>query len=120
MEETVLSPFGTDLASRRSAAILRAEIEVSLQLNSRVVVDLSNVQTISESYADELFGILARDFGLEGFSRQVSIRGASADVLRRVAGAVKERLDSDNLSDRLHALVVAKNAAMKQISCGSR
>ena len=116
MEATVLSPLGTDLASRRSAAILRADIDRFLQSYKRVVIDLSNVQTISESYADELFGILARDFGLESFSRLISIRGASADVLRRVAGAVKERLDTDNLGGRLHALVTAKNAAMKLTS----
>lgn len=119
MKTTVLSPVGTDLASRRSAAALRAEIELLLHAHQRVAIDLSGVQTTSESYADELFGILARDFGLEGFSHQISIRGASADVLRRVAGAIKERLDvgSNDLNARLQALVAAKNSATKRASC---
>lgn len=111
MDTIALSPVGTDLASRRSASILRAEIISTLNNHHKVAIDLSNVQSISDSYADELFGILVKQLGLEGFASTVVIRNASTHVLRRIAGAIKGRVELDELENKLPSLVAAKNTS---------
>lgn len=111
MKTIVLCPIGTDLASRQSAAVLRSSIEAVVAKGDKVLLDLSHVETASESYADELFGILAFNYGLQGFSNFIALTGANPSVLRRVAGAIKERLASDELQGTLHILVAAKHAA---------
>jgi anti-anti-sigma regulatory factor len=73
METVVLSPVGTDLASRRSAAQLRQNIESVLNSRKKIVFDLSSVESISESYADELFGVLAFKYGIEKFVASILI-----------------------------------------------
>jgi len=118
METIVVCPIGTDLASRQSAALLRHDIDSVLLAGDKVVVDLSCVESISESYADELFGVLALSGGLAVFSANVLIRGASSDVLRRVAGAIKERLGQSELERTLQTLVAAKHACGRRVSRG--
>jgi len=117
-----LCPTGVDLASRQSAARLRQDVESELGRGGNVVVDLGDVESISESYADELFGVLAAKYGLPSFSATVTIVGASSQVLYSVARAIKERLSSGNQSELrgdLQLLVAAKYAQERSAcSCG--
>lgn len=106
MTKLIISPLGTDLASRRSAALLRASLEDVLASGCAPTVDLSHVKTISESYADELFGILALEHGLAS----VSINGAESAVLREIAVAIRRRVGDADLSNSLRTLVVAKRS----------
>lgn len=108
MEISVICPVGTDLASRRSAALLRASVNELLDNNVVVKIDLSNVQSISESYADELFGILVLEHGLGFFANNVSIECNEHGVLKYVVKAIKERLTYDQTSI-LRGLVIAKS-----------
>lgn len=113
-----LHPTGVDLASRQSAARLRQEIELELEGGRCVVVDLGHVESISESYADELFGVLAAKYGLHSFTELVSIVGASSQVLYSVARSIKERLSSGKLRADLQVLVAAKHARGRSVcSC---
>lgn len=114
MEISVLCPVGTDLASRRSAALLRASINDLLDANVAVRIDLSNVQSISESYADELFGVLVLEHGLDVFSDNVSINCNERGVLKYIVKAIKERLTYDQTST-LRDLVIAKSADRRSI-----
>src|SRR4051812_19332276 len=50
---------GPVLASRGRAARLREEIEAALEAGEVVTVDLAGVETVSPSFADELFAKLA-------------------------------------------------------------
>lgn len=104
MKKLIISPLGTDLASRRSAALLRANLEAVLASGCAPTVDLSHVKTISESYADELFGILALEHGLAS----ISINGAESAVLREIAVAIRRRIGDTDLSNSLRTLIVAK------------
>lgn len=108
MEISVLCPIGTDLASRKSAALLRGSINELLEFKVVVRVDLSNVQSISESYADELFGILVLEHGLDVFADSVLIDCNDTGVLKYIVKAIKERLTADQ-TQVLRELVVAKS-----------
>ncbi len=117
METTLLSPIGTDLASRRSAAQLRHNVVSALKCGNKVIFDLSGVVSISESYADELFGVLVLEYGIKDFFTVVSIRGASPNVLRRIADAIKERSEHQKLQDTIQTLVAAKHVKRHKF-CG--
>lgn len=113
MNHRVISPQGVDLASRRSASQLRQDVEKELIAGHKVIFDLSNIESISESYADELFGILTLTRGVEVFGTLVAVRGAKPNVMQSLARAIKERLDAEEegaLRGTLQTLVAAKHA----------
>lgn len=116
MNPSILTPEGACLASRHSAASLRLQAEAIIASGHRITIDLTHVHTIASAYADELFGILAKDLGLTGFLWSVSIRGASPRVMQRVAESVKERLQSHDLQDQLQSLVAARKRT-RQPAC---
>ena len=80
-----------DLSSRRAAAIQRAELLDAVQ-EGLVLLDLTAVESISDSYADELFGVIAAVNGLDWLGKHVKIAGAKEPILRDIAVAVKRRI----------------------------
>jgi hypothetical protein len=111
MEAKLFKAPGTDLASRRSAAVLRSQIEYAANEGRYVVIDFNDVLSVSESYADELLGVLIADRGLEWFGRNVRV-SAPHSVLLSIAAAIKERLVSHEqrpeLAGQIHTLLAAK------------
>jgi hypothetical protein len=102
----------TDLASRQAAADLRAQV-VQIVLsdnNNKVTLDFSNVLSISESYADELFGVLALRYGLEWLTNSVAIHHSSPFVFRAIASAIRQRLRSRSPESPDIALLTAQKA----------
>ena len=87
----VITPHGTDLVSRRAAAILRTHAIQILDSGCRVAFDMANVECISSAYADELFGIMANQVGFASIVKSVKVRDAKPCVLKAVAEAVKAR-----------------------------
>lgn len=81
----------TDLASRALAAEERASIEALIVKEEQVKIDLSQVASISESYADELFGVLVLRHGLAFVANHLRFINASDSVLRPIAVAMKRR-----------------------------
>jgi len=108
------TPEYTDLSSRRLASGLRHDVVASLRAGDSVAIDLLRVESISESYADELFGMLAVGLGgIDGFVQKVSILHANKHVLRVIARALKERLEKESGNAariQIQALVAAKHA----------
>ncbi len=82
---------GYSLASRSSAVSERENIAAAIRRDSIVIYDLSSVVSISSSYADELFGVLVMEFGLERVLDSVKVVGANKGILRIIAEAMKER-----------------------------
>lgn len=106
----------TDLASRQAAAELRSQIVQHVLSGNKVSIDLSAVFSISESYADELFGVLALRNGLEWLTNNVVIRHASPLVFRAIAGAIRQRLLSQTPETPDIALLVARKALKQRQS----
>lgn len=97
MSNVVLKLPGSDLASRSSAARERYRLVSAVQQGQQVIVDLSEVLSISESYADELFGILAAQKGLEWITKNVRLVDVTDSVLEVVATVIDRRLmEADN------------------------
>lgn len=81
----------TDLASRPLAAKEREAICALLSGNEKVVIDLANVESISESFADELFGVLVLECGFDYVIQKIKLVNAADDVIRSIAIAMKRR-----------------------------
>lgn len=100
----------TDLASRQAAARLRAAVEERALAGVRVAIDFSTVLSLSESYADELFGVLVARNGLEWFADHLNVRGANPAVFRSIASAIRYRLEAVAPGKPDVALLAARKA----------
>jgi hypothetical protein len=78
--------------------------------SDRVAIDLSAVLSLSESYADELFGVLVARHGLEWFAGHVSVHGANPAVFRSIANAIRYRLEAVAPGKPDIALLAARKA----------
>lgn len=106
----------SDLASRRSAALLREQLE-RLCATTVVHLDLSAVASISESYADELFGVLVRDYGIEHVLAHLHVRNAQPHVLRSIVYAIRQRLEASHGQQSIGlALLTARKALAERRS----
>lgn len=81
------------LASRKLAIPHRNHIEQALK-NSEIMqiqINLSGVDSISESYADEIFGVLVEEFGCEKILSKIQIKNAKDYVLENIAIVIDRR-----------------------------
>lgn len=81
------------LASRKLAIPHRDHIEQALN-NSKIMqieIDLSGVDSISESYADEIFGVLVEEFGCDAILNKIQIKNAKEYVLENIAIVIDRR-----------------------------
>jgi hypothetical protein len=81
------------LASRKLAIPHRHQIEQAF-INENVMkieIDLSGVESISESYADEIFGVLVDEFGFEDVLNKIQIMNAKKYVLENIAIVIDRR-----------------------------
>ncbi|EOY5367852.1 STAS-like domain-containing protein [Cronobacter turicensis] len=80
-----------DLASRRLAITERHKLESHLNSGERVRLDLSNVLSLSESYSDEIFGVLVVKLGADKVLAGVKIENASPAILKSIAKVILRR-----------------------------
>jgi len=83
---------GSDLSSRSAAAIQRHKIAKQISLDYHIVIDLSNVLSISHSYADELFGVLVEVYGVDKLLANIEFTQASEHILQNIASVIYLRL----------------------------
>lgn len=89
-----ISDLGTDLSNRQGAASLRARIiSATAESAEAVALDFTGVRTISDSFADELFGVLAIELGPEWIRSHLSITNLSPDIRQTILEAVQFRID---------------------------
>lgn len=97
-----------DLASRKSALAVRESLKSSWSQFDVLVVDCKNVHSLSESYADELFGVLVLENGYDKFVSHLKIQSASPQVLLSIASVIKRR--------RAQMVVHKKNSPINNLS----
>ncbi|CAG1021002.1 hypothetical protein DOJK_00710 [Patescibacteria group bacterium] len=107
----------SDLAARTSARYRRIKIEQAITENKIVIVDLTNVLSVSESYADELFAVLVKKHGLEWFSNNIKLQNASKPVLLSIATAIRRRLenqDAHTIKASVNEIMASKKAKQQK------
>ncbi|MEG0359898.1 MAG: STAS-like domain-containing protein [Anaerorhabdus sp.] len=81
------------LASRNLAIPHRNHIEKAFYDSSimKVEIDLANVESISESYADEIFGVLVHQYGFEEVLSKIQLTNANDFVMNNIAIVIDRR-----------------------------
>lgn len=64
--------FGTSLGTREMGNELRTKIEREFDTEEKIEFDLTGIDVLSHSYADEVFGKLVKKYGIEGFKSKTS------------------------------------------------
>lgn len=80
-----------DLASRRLAIAERHKLEAILSEGKTVKLDLADVLSLSESYSDEIFGVLVVKLGAHAVLSKVRIENASNSILKSIAKVIQRR-----------------------------
>lgn len=91
--QALILPSG-DLASRSLAIPYRLQIEELLSNHSCNIViriDLCHVESISESYADELFGMLVKEYGIDSILDRLEIINADDFIIDSIASVIQRR-----------------------------
>lgn len=96
MNTIAISFKETDLASRGLAIQKRLEVETALNRGAIVIMDFAPVKSISGSYADELFGILTKSYGVNKLLQLIKIRACSDYCLQVIAESIDRRAKETN------------------------
>jgi hypothetical protein len=83
--------FGAYLSSRVTAVRLRKQIECSVDEEDLVLVDMTNVESMSEGFADEAFAILVVTRGADWFRQSIQLTGVKPFIRDTILMAVLER-----------------------------
>lgn len=103
-----------DLASRSAAIPQRHKIE-SLLLDGGVVsLDLDGVLSMSESYSDEVFGVLVVKLGVNKVLSSLKVKNASPSVLRSIAKVIQRR--SNEVAEKKPPLNVCSGLSQDGLS----
>lgn len=89
---TKILKYKGSLANRTTAAQERAQIEALAQQGEQVILDYSEVISLSGSYADELFGVFTQRYGAQALKACLKVKGASQSVARAIGLAIQQRM----------------------------
>ena len=88
MNSIKLITYGKSLGTRAQAEKLRN----SILDNSIVEFDFKEISIISNSFADELFGIYVQKNGIEKLLKNVRIKNTNAEVAATIKQAIYSRI----------------------------
>lgn len=84
--------IGKQLGTRFAGASLREKIIEAIDNDEIVVFDFTDVEVVSNSFADECFAKLTFDFTLEKVKEKTHFQNASPFIRAVIANSFKERL----------------------------
>lgn len=84
--------IGIHLGTRVLGAEVRSEIIEAIKTSEKVFFDLSEVQTISNSFADECFAKLIIFFSIDEIKSKTTFINATPFIKSVIANSLRERL----------------------------
>lgn len=88
----LMKKWGHVLSERDLGSKIRKEIINDLHTGKSVVIDFSGVEMINSSFADEVFGKLIADLGIERAKHSLSITNVSETVKIIINEAIATRI----------------------------
>lgn len=86
----------TDPCSRSLASRYRNAIVDLINEGKKGTIDLTNVISMSHSFADELFGVIILDYGWDKMWEHIQLKGADDSVRSNIKNAIFGRMDIDD------------------------
>lgn len=86
-----MSRWGTFLNNRELGREVREQLLNSAQHDITVIVDFSGVELTSQSFADEVFGKLVIEIGLENIKNKFRLANVSPDIGSVIKYVMHER-----------------------------
>ena len=83
-----LSDFGNSLGTHIDAKKIREQI---MNENEKTILDFEGISIISNSFADEILGIIVRDFGIKKLSEKVSFKNTNNEIQMTIKKAIIAR-----------------------------
>lgn len=90
-EQFFFSRFGTDFGTREMGCKIRNELLAVLSDNKRVALDFTNVNVVSNSFADECIAKLLFGIPLQELKKQITFCGLSQMAERSILVALQRR-----------------------------
>jgi anti-anti-sigma regulatory factor len=88
----LMRKWGSVLSERDLGANIRKEIINDLRTKKSIVIDFSGVEMINSSFADEVFGKLIADLGMEKAKKSLAITNVSETVKVIINEAIATRM----------------------------
>ena len=90
----VAHEFGIDLSSRARASLLRRRIAAAIDSGcAPVTIDFTDVRTISTSFADEVFAVLAQDRGEEWLTSGIRLVATPEHIAETIVSTIAHRCE---------------------------
>ncbi|MDO4526373.1 MAG: STAS-like domain-containing protein [Bacteroidales bacterium] len=90
--EFKFSQFGKDFGTREMGAKIREQIRPIIEKNESVVLDFSNVNVVSNSFADECIAKFLLDYTLSQLRNHISFKGLNEMAGRSILVALQRRM----------------------------
>lgn len=90
--EFKFSQFGTDFGTREMGAKIREQIRPIIEKNESVVLDFSNVNVVSNSFADECIAKFLLDYTLSQLRNHISFKCLNEMAGRSILVALQRRM----------------------------
>lgn len=96
----MMSRFGTSLCTRASGKAAYALINDAIEScgNDRVVFDFSSVFSVTNSFADEVFGRLASERGMDFLRVHTTFDDINREIALLIRAAMERRLAQKELA----------------------
>jgi hypothetical protein len=75
-----VSKYGSFLGTRGLGAKVRSDIIKSCADSQQIIIDFSNVDALSHSFADECIGGLLTELGAESFKERIRFKNMSEEI----------------------------------------
>jgi len=85
--------FGESLNTRFYGASLKDLIMKEYNNDNQVILDFNNVKSISQSFADQCFGIIVAEIGLESFQKKFKIINIKDNIAKMIKYVALKRAD---------------------------
>ncbi|KXS41961.1 MAG: hypothetical protein AWU54_1469 [Candidatus Frackibacter sp. T328-2] len=95
VEELILKfdEWGKSLGTRKLGRILRKEVGNLIEnSNEKVILDFRGVKTVSNSFADECFGKLVLDYGIDDLKEKTTFKNVSKEIDFNLKKAIHNRI----------------------------
>lgn len=90
--------IGIHLGTRVHGAEIRSQIVEAMKQSDKIVFDFSDVETVSNSFADECFAKLTLFFSLDEVKGKTTFVNASPFIKAVIANSFKARLQQQALA----------------------